>query len=87
LRYQEATVSLTIQGVWNATKGDADSVQQEGFPGSAGHAESFVKNGGKIWACTACANPRGITVVDLIDGATIGTVANVVDYTAEGAST
>ena len=83
---QETKILLTIDGVWLATKGYAEGIQQEGFPPLKETLESFVANGGEIWACSACTNPRGITQNDLIDGATIITAANVVEYLISGAS-
>jgi len=47
---------------------------------------SFVENGGQIWACGACAKPRGITDADLIPGAKIVTAANVVETLVAGAA-
>ena len=44
-----------------ATKGYAEGVQQEGFPPLAEVLQSFLSNGGEIWACSACTNPRGIS--------------------------
>lgn len=84
---QEAVVLLTIDGVWLATKGYAEDVQQEGFQPLKEVMTSFIANGGQVWACGACTNPRGITQADLIDGAKIVTAANVVEYMASGAST
>jgi predicted peroxiredoxin len=84
---QETKILLTIDGVWLATKGYAAGVQQEGFPPLKETLEAFVRNGGEIWACSACTNPRGITQADLVEGAMIVTAANVVEYMALGAST
>jgi predicted peroxiredoxin len=84
---QEAIVFLTIEGVWLATKGYADDIRKDGFPPLKEVLQSFVANGGQIWACGACTNPRGITQADLIEGAKIVTAANVVEYLASGAST
>ena len=84
---QEAKVLLTIDGVWLATKGYADGVQHEGLASLKDTLDSFVKNGGEIWACGACTGPRGITQEDLIPGAKIVTAANVVEYMVSGAST
>jgi predicted peroxiredoxin len=81
---QEAVVLLTIEGVWLATKGYADKVHQEGFAPLKETLDSFVANGGMIWACGACTTPRGIKADDLIDGAKIVTAANVVEYLASG---
>jgi predicted peroxiredoxin len=84
---QEAVVLLTIEGVWLATRGYADGIQKEGFQPLKEVIQSFVANGGQIWACGACTKPRGITEADLIEGAKIVTAANVVEYMAGGAST
>jgi predicted peroxiredoxin len=84
---QEAVVLLTVEGVWLATEGYADSVQKDGFQPAKDVIDSFVSNGGQVWACGACTKPRGITDADLIPGAKIVTAANVVEYMALGAST
>lgn len=84
---QEAIVLLTIEGAWLATKGYADGIHKEGFQPLTEVIQSFVANGGQIWACGACTKPRGITAADLIEGATIVTAANVVEYMASGAAT
>jgi len=84
---QEAVVLLTVEGAWLATKGYADGIQKEGFQPLQEVIQSFVANGGQIWACGACTKPRGITADDLIDGAKIVTAANVVEYLASGAAT
>ena len=84
---QEAVVLLTIEGVWLATEGYADGVQRDGFSPAREVIDSFVSNGGQVWACGACTKPRGITDADLIPGAKIVTAANVVEYMAQGAST
>ena len=84
---QETVVLLTIDGVWNATEGHAEKVQQEGFQPLREVMQSFIDNGGQVWACGACTSPRRITQVDLVPGAKIVTAANVVEYMASGAST
>ena len=83
---QETVVLLTIEGVWNATRGYADGIQKEGFQPLREVIQSFVSNGGQIWVCGACAKPRGITDKELIDGARIVTAANAVEYLASGAA-
>jgi predicted peroxiredoxin len=84
---QPAIVLLTIEGVWIATKGYADGIRKEGFQPLAEIIDSFVANGGQIWACGACAKPRGITDEHLIPGARIVTAAMVVEAMSKGAST
>jgi predicted peroxiredoxin len=83
---QEVVVLLTIDGVWNATRGYADDICKEGFQPLRDVIQSFVNNNGQIWACGTCAKPRGITEADLLDGAKMVTAATVVEYMAAGAS-
>jgi TusA-related sulfurtransferase len=49
--------------------------------------DSFVANGGQIWACGACTKPRGTAEAHLIPGAKIVTAAMVVEAMVNGAST
>ena len=83
---QQAVVLLTIDGVWNATRGYADDICKEGFQPLKDVMQSFVKNGGQIWACGACTKPRGIMDQDMIEGAKIVTAASAVEYLASGAA-
>jgi predicted peroxiredoxin len=83
---QDVVVLLTIDGVWNATKGYADEICKDGFQPLIEVMQSFISNGGQVWACGACAKPRGITEADLIAGARIVSAANAVEYLASGAA-
>ena len=83
---QEVVVLLTIDGVWNATRGYADEICKEGFQPLKDVAQSFIANGGQIWVCGACAKPRGITDAELIPGARIVSAANAVEFLAQGAA-
>ena len=83
---QDVVVLLTIDGVWLATQGYADEVHKEGFQPLKDVIQSFVSNGGQIWACGACAKPRGITDADLIPGARIVTAAMAVERLASGSA-
>ena len=83
---QEAVVLLTVEGVWNATKGYADDIRKEGLQPLREVMQSFVSHGGQIWACGACAKPRGITEADMVDGARIVSATGVVEWLASGAS-
>jgi predicted peroxiredoxin len=83
---QEAVVLLTIDGVWNATKGYADDICKEGFQPLREVIQSFLANGGQVWVCGACAKPRGIGEASLIPGARIVSAANAVEYLASGAA-
>jgi len=81
---QQATIFLTVEGVRLATKGYAEQVNKEGFTPLKEIMDSFIANGGKIWACGACTKPRGITEADLIEGAQIVTAANLVEELVKG---
>ncbi|MEO6130439.1 MAG: DsrE family protein [Saprospiraceae bacterium] len=81
---QQATIFLTIEGVRIATKGYVEEIKKEGFTPLKDILQSFISNGGKIWACGACTKPRGITEADLIEGAQIVTAANLVEALVNG---
>ena len=84
---QPSIVLLTIDGVWLATRGYADDIQKEGFPPLKEIIDSFVANGGEIWACGACTRPRKITDEQMISGAKIVSAAMVVEAMVNGAAT
>jgi uncharacterized protein len=54
---QEAVVLLTVEGAWLATKAYADDIHKEGFQPLTEIIQSFVANGGQIWASGACTKP------------------------------
>ena len=81
---QEVVVLLTIEGVWLATPGYADEIHKEGFPALKEVIQSFVANGGQIWACSACTKPRGITEEHLVAGARIIAATELVAELANG---
>ena len=83
---QDVVVLLTIEGVRNATKGYADKIAKEGFQPLREVMQSFLSNGGQIWACQACTKPRGITDADMVEGARIVTAAAAVEYLVSGAA-
>jgi predicted peroxiredoxin len=84
---QEATMLLTIEGVWTATSGYTDGLQANGFLPLRELIEKFVQGGGRIWVCGACAKPRNITDQLLIPGAQIVGAATAVEAMANGART
>lgn len=84
---QEATVLLTIEGVWMATQGYADGLHASGFDPLRELVQKFAAGGGRIWVCGACAKPRGITQEQLVDGAQIIGAATAVEALVSGAQT
>jgi len=83
---QEVVVLLTIEGVWNATRGYADGIHKEGFQPLNDVLKSFVSNGGQIWVCQTCSKPRGITEADLVEGAQVVTAAKAIEFLVSGAA-
>lgn len=84
---QEATILLTIEGVWVATKGYTDGLQADGFAPLSELIQQFLAAGGRVWVCGACAKPRNITQADLIEGAEIIGAATAVEALVNGAQT
>ena len=84
---QEATVLLTIDGVWLASQGYTDGLQAEGFGPIGELIRSFISNGGQVWVCGVCIKPRNITADDLIEGAEIVGAAVAIEAMVNGAQT
>ena len=84
---QQATVLLTIEGVWVATEGYTDGLQANGFALLSDLINQFVTSGGNVWVCGACAKPRNITQEQLIGGAQIVGAATAVEALVNGAQT
>lgn len=82
---QDSVVFLTAEGVRIATRGYAETVHADGMKPLAEVMQSYLGNGGTIWACGACTGPRGITEADLIPGAQIVTAVNLVERLVDGA--
>ncbi len=84
---QDATVLLTLDGVWLATSGFTDGMEASGFAPLGDVISGFLANGGKVWVCGACAKPRGIDASHLIDGATLVGAVAAVEALVGGAQT
>ena len=84
---QPTIVLLTCDGVWLATKGYADAIEQPGMPPLREVLGGFLDGGGQLWACGSCTKPRGIGETDLVAGARIVTAANVVEAMVGDAGT
>jgi predicted peroxiredoxin len=84
---QEATVLLTIDGVWFAKRGYADGLQAEGFGPISEQISTFINNGGQVWVCGVCVKPRNINPDDLIEGAQIVGAAVAIEAMVNGAQT
>ena len=81
---KETLVFMSTDGVWAAVKGEADKIN-EGAPFAPLKelVDKFVAGGGKIVVCAPCLKKRGITEEDLIEGATPGGGAALVEWLSE----
>ncbi len=84
---QDATLLLTLDGVWLATAGFTDGMEASDFAPLSNVISGFIANGGKLWVCGACAKPRGIDASHLIEGATLVGAVAVVEALVGGAQT
>lgn len=82
---QDAVVVCTIDAVWLGTSGGTNGIEAPGLPPLATLFEEFVGAGGRVWLCSACTKPRGITEDVLVKGATIVGAAVVVEELVKGA--
>jgi predicted peroxiredoxin len=82
---QESIVILTIDAVWLGTKGGTDGIEKPGFPKLTELYSEFIENGGQVWLCGTCANPRGITQDHLAEGARITGAARIIEEVINGA--
>ena len=84
---QEAVVLCTIEAVWLGTSGGTDGIAQPGLPVLNDLCQEFVDNGGQVWLCGACTNPRDIGEGQLRKGSMIVGAAKVVEEVVAGAKT
>src|SRR5947208_6947412 len=82
---QESIVLCTIEAVWVGTEGGTDGIAQPGLPVLAELYSEFVDNGGQVWLCGACTNPRGTTEDHVAKGPTIVGAAKVGEAVLSGA--
>jgi predicted peroxiredoxin len=85
---QEVTVFLVSAGVDLVRKGAADLMRMNPLdPSLKELIENFMNQGGRVWACPPCANLRGYSQEDLIDGVEITGAGPVHELLKEGAAT
>ncbi len=76
----KTTVFLMASGVELALKGKAEQIEKlSEMPDLPKLLETFFSLGGEIKLCGPCCNHRHITIDQLIEGASIGGAAGLVD--------
>lgn len=80
----QARVFLTTEGVDLALKGGIDGERAEGYPPLAELMDGYREKGGVIWVCKACADAKGVTQDDLIEGAEIAGAGHTMGFLEAG---
>jgi uncharacterized protein involved in oxidation of intracellular sulfur len=80
----ETAMFLTHGAIYMATKGGTDGIQAEGYAPMTDLVNGYVNNGGTLWVCKACADAKGVTDDDLIDGAEIAGAGHVLGFVDNG---
>lgn len=80
-------VFVTSDAAYMMLKQNRPEVVAEGYESVYGLIDGFIKNGGKIWLCPACAKAKGIEADDLIDGVELAGAPKTMAYLADGAMT
>lgn len=75
---------LTHGAIYMATKGGTDGLQADGFKPMQELVDGYVGNGGVLWVCKACADAKGVTDDDLIDGAEIAGAGHILGFVDDG---
>jgi predicted peroxiredoxin len=76
---------LTHEAIYTATKGGSEDIQADGFKLLTELVQAYVDNGGALWVCKACADAKGVTADDLIDGAEIAGAGHLLAFVDDGA--
>ncbi|MEE9428990.1 MAG: DsrE family protein [Paracoccaceae bacterium] len=76
---------LTHAAIYMATKGGNDGVQADGYKPLGDLVQAYIDNGGVLWVCKACADAKGVTAEDLIDGAEIAGAGHLFAFVDNGA--
>ncbi len=81
----DAKMFLTCDALNLVVLGGAEGLAAPGYVPVKELIEEFVEKGGRIWVCKVCAGVMNIAEDDLIDGVTIGTAPDTMDYLESGA--
>ena len=80
----DARVFLANAATELALKGKADDWQADGYAPMTELMDGYREKGGVIWVCKACADAKGITQDDLIEGAEIAGAGHTMGFIEAG---
>lgn len=83
----EARIFLTNAAVDLALPGKAKGLQAEGYAPVQDLINGYLEKNGVIWVCKACADAKGLTQADLIDGAEIAGAGHTMGFLEAGGQT
>lgn len=81
----ETAVFITAEALQICVKGNMQKMLAEGYEPLSDLVNGFLKNGGKIWLCPACAKAKNVTQDDLIEGVEIAGAPKTMAFMAAGA--
>jgi len=80
----EAVLFATSAASQLCVKGGARRVRAEGYEAADNLLDTFIRSGGKIWLCPACAKAKNITEQDLVAGVEIAGAPRSMAFLASG---
>jgi predicted peroxiredoxin len=80
----DARIFLTTGGLELAMKDRVNGEQAPGYAPIADLIAGFREKGGVLWVCKACADAKGVTQEDLIDGAEIAGAGHTMAFLEAG---
>ena len=82
----DVSIFLNSNGVDIVRKNAIDSTQVEPFSPLKTLVDSFIEQGGTIWACSPCVKGRGYTEADFLDGVIITGASSMLEEIGKGAA-
>ncbi len=83
----EVGIFLTSDGVEMSREGGCDYTTVKPFKPASELIESFLTNGGVMWACAPCFQHRGMKDDETVEGAIVIGAGPMLEWIADGAST
>ena len=80
----EARLFLTNAGTDIAIRDKAESMQADGYAPMQELVNGYLKKGGVLWVCKACADAKGIVQDDLIEGAELAGAGHTMGFLETG---
>ncbi|MCE7994908.1 MAG: peroxiredoxin [Roseivirga sp.] len=83
----EVAIFLTSDAVELSRSGACEYTHVQPFKKLSELIESFVANGGTLWACTPCFNHRGLNAAETVEGTIVTGAGPMLQWIGSGAQT